>query len=373
MKRFGLFVDAGNLQSGGAAQVGSAVLTDFARLGKEDLSGNQWPLLQRWAYRASPPVARNIKALVDAGEPLILGKAGNQFRESGPFTPSPRAEVRFSIFGPTRGIRGRNQLVGCADGLTLLRWPEEITKMYPGRNLRIHAKRALWKKEVRRSQIVVEAPHLKDALIDLGASEENVHVVPNALNPAFHEMSERRLLPYDGERPFRLFYPARGYLYKNHAMMPSISSICRDAGLDVEFQTTLSPEEFAELGLSGERSIRNLGVLSISDTAEAYQSADAVFFPSLLETFSATPLEAMAVGCPLIASDREFVRNVAQTAAIYFEPTDPESAAEAIMSVASLSRATHSEVSRGKLIADDWPTSQQRSMSYLKILHQICT
>ena len=57
---------------------------------------------------------------------------------------------------------------------------------------------------------------------------------------------------------------------------------------------------------------------------------DAIIFPSLLECFSATPLEAMAMEKPFFASDREFIRDVCSDYALYFDPEDPISAANVI-------------------------------------------
>ena len=45
-------------------------------------------------------------------------------------------------------------------------------------------------------------------------------------------------------------------------------------------------------------------------------------FPSLYEGFGLPPLEAMAYGCPVAASDRGSLREVCGDAAVYFDPLD---------------------------------------------------
>ena len=54
---------------------------------------------------------------------------------------------------------------------------------------------------------------------------------------------------------------------------------------------------------------------------------DAIIFPSLLECFSATPLEAMAMGKPVFVSDTPFNRDVCGDYGIYFNPHDSSEAA----------------------------------------------
>jgi glycosyltransferase involved in cell wall biosynthesis len=57
---------------------------------------------------------------------------------------------------------------------------------------------------------------------------------------------------------------------------------------------------------------------------------DAVIFPSMLECFSATPLEAMIMRKPLFASNMTFNHNICLDYAFYFDPHSAESAADAI-------------------------------------------
>jgi glycosyltransferase involved in cell wall biosynthesis len=47
-------------------------------------------------------------------------------------------------------------------------------------------------------------------------------------------------------------------------------------------------------------------------------------FPSLAEGFGIPPLEAMALGCPVVASDRASLPEVCGDAALYASATDPE-------------------------------------------------
>jgi glycosyltransferase involved in cell wall biosynthesis len=59
-----------------------------------------------------------------------------------------------------------------------------------------------------------------------------------------------------------------------------------------------------------------------------YQNAACFVFPSIYEGFGIPPLEAMSCGCPVIASTAEAVQEVCGSAALYFDPKQPEQLAQ---------------------------------------------
>jgi glycosyltransferase involved in cell wall biosynthesis len=67
--------------------------------------------------------------------------------------------------------------------------------------------------------------------------------------------------------------------------------------------------------------------------AALYRNADAFVFPSLYEGFGIPILESMQMGCPAIVSGRSSFPEVADEAAVYFDPDDAESIADAVQRV----------------------------------------
>lgn len=64
-----------------------------------------------------------------------------------------------------------------------------------------------------------------------------------------------------------------------------------------------------------------------------YHHAEAFVFPSLNEGFGIPVLEAFGAGCPAVLSNRSSLPEVAGDAAVYFDPEDNESIADAIEQV----------------------------------------
>jgi len=78
-----------------------------------------------------------------------------------------------------------------------------------------------------------------------------------------------------------------------------------------------------------------LGRVSDDDLASLLRSALCLAFPSLTEGFGLPLVEAMAIGCPVVASDRPSLREVCGTAGLLASPTDPEAWLDRFRSLAT--------------------------------------
>jgi len=67
--------------------------------------------------------------------------------------------------------------------------------------------------------------------------------------------------------------------------------------------------------------------------AAHYQNAAAFVYPSLYEGFGIPPLEAMALGCPVICSNTSSVPEIVGVAGEYFDPEHIESIRTSVESV----------------------------------------
>ncbi|MDJ1157079.1 glycosyltransferase family 1 protein [Chelatococcus sp. SYSU_G07232] len=76
-----------------------------------------------------------------------------------------------------------------------------------------------------------------------------------------------------------------------------------------------------------------LGPLSDGELAALLGDCLCLAFPSLTEGFGLPPLEAMALGCPVVTSDRASLPEVCGEAALYASPTAPEEWSEALFAL----------------------------------------
>ena len=170
-------------------------------------------------------------------------------------------------------------------------------------------------------RVVVISEWVKNRVVArLGLDPERVHAIHLGVD---HE----RFSPDAGvpHEPF-LLYPARPWPHKNHARLfeafarvreerPHLTLVLTGVGHDAD----ALPE-----------GIETRGGVSTDELVSLYRRASALVFPSLYEGFGLPPVEAMACGCPVAASDAGSLPEVVGDAAVLFDPREPESIAAGI-------------------------------------------
>ncbi len=92
----------------------------------------------------------------------------------------------------------------------------------------------------------------------------------------------------------------------------------------------LSDDFDARLRGVGGLEVSLAGYVSDAELAWLFQNCFAFIYPSLFEGFGMPVLEALCFGSPVLCSQTSSLPEVAGTAAIYFDPLDPESIANAM-------------------------------------------
>lgn len=85
-----------------------------------------------------------------------------------------------------------------------------------------------------------------------------------------------------------------------------------------------------------------------NDLTEIYKNALCLVFPSIYEGFGIPTLEAMASGCPVIASNMASIPEVCDNAAIYFDPKNIKDIADRIKTILSDENLRSDLIERGK-------------------------
>jgi len=181
--------------------------------------------------------------------------------------------------------------------------------------------------------------------------------MPNLLSAPFPNREHRHFhaLPPKLEGEIRLFYPARAYPHKNHKFLTEVSrSYFGSFGSSVTFVVTLTAEEFLRTFSNNQENIINAGVVSAAELPSLYEQTDGLFFPSLNETFSSSPLEAAFMRRPIIISDRPFARDVLSGHASYFDPFNSADAAQRIYELRLLMAEESTEHKKQLELAQGW-------------------
>ncbi|WP_374945163.1 glycosyltransferase [Sphingomonas sp.] len=365
MKR--VLLDFSNLRVGGGVQVASATLQELSAPALRE----RYPwLIDRTAIRISPAVRGHL-SIDTATLPGVVEVVETRPTVLAPLKPSRDAfDVRFTLFGPTyTGRLARREIAGFAE-VTLVYDPVEYGQAHRARPLRERIGVAIKRRLVGRSDIyVIETDAIAARLTArYGIAPSRIRVVPNRPHPVIRaaKVPARSARVAPGE--LHLLYPTRAYPHKNLDIIgPTGDLYAARSGRRLVVHTTLRADEWQALSPESRRSMHNHGEVTPGGLAQIYTTVDGVFFPSLLEASSATPLEANVLGVPLIASDRDFVRASAKAQG-WFDPANPGSIVDSLLDFedgipAAWSRAAGVSQAYRRVL-----DSSNRTESYLDII-----
>jgi len=272
-------------------------------------------LAHRWYWESV-----NLPALVRKFRPNVIFNVGNRGLVS---PPCPQATLiqdshllyPFSHFGRISGL-------------------ERFKFWYHRRHLR---------KSLRATQLLFcQTQVAEQRLRGVYGNGFLIRHCPNQFSTFVRPAAETTLEP-DSLRPFhdkfKLFVLTRYYTHKNLEIIPRVFWQHRRELRDVAVVLTIAPDQHpnaAKLlrdvkrhGL--EQNIITVGPLRQNELPAYYEHTDALFLPTLLESFSGTFLETMQFGRPILTSDMDFAHGVCGDAAIYFDPHNVDNICEAIL------------------------------------------
>lgn len=223
----------------------------------------------------------------------------------------------------------------------------------------------------RADHLIVELDHVKTGLLrrNIG-TDTSICVVRNCLSSLYLKPETwQSVVIAENEADIRLGFVGRNYPHKNTRIFPAlIETLYREYGIRASIQVTFTDEEWATCDETFRSTVSNAGALSVAQCPSFYRSMDAVIFPSLLECFSATPLEAMAMERPLFASDRPFNRDVCAGHAYYFDPLDPADAAAKIAGYLQDKNPKDVKLKAARDHALTFSSATDRAQQYLDLL-----
>ena len=194
----------------------------------------------------------------------------------------------------------------------------------------------------RAARVIAVSRFTRDDLVRrYRLDEEKIAVIHEAAGPAFRVLDNARSqpLPEGVTEPFVL---AVGNLEprKNLArLVEAFAAVAREPGITAKLvlvgkakgQADTLGRLVAQHGLGGR--VIFTGFVEEDQLVRLYNRAAAFVYPSLYEGFGLPPLESMACGCPVVASNVTAMPEVLGDAALFVDPLSTPALAEAIRSV----------------------------------------
>ena len=152
--------------------------------------------------------------------------------------------------------------------------------------------------------------------------EQQIQITPFFKKPSPKKTSVKEFAP------FRFFYPALFHKYKNHYQLFLAWEMFVEQVPEAKLVISLEKSQLAKICAARVfsdafyESLDCLGKLTFEQTQEIMAGASALVFPSKTESFGMPLLEATSLGVPIIAAERDYVRDVCNPD----ETFDPNSA-----------------------------------------------
>jgi glycosyltransferase involved in cell wall biosynthesis len=367
-----VLVNATTLVVGGGIQVAASFIIE-AESASADID---------WHYAVSPQVAEELASLGVIPKNLTLfpdspARDKSQRQRLVMLEKSLQPDVVFTIFGPAYVKFAAPHLCGVAVG-----WVTHSTRLaystVPGwmNRLRIvlaSIYKGWWLR--RADGWVVEAENARAGMLKrLGIPSSKVAIVPNSCAAVFNQAHLPPASRPQSADKLSLIYVSAYYPHKHIEFVPEVAAALSKVAPDRDFEFVLTLPEDAEstarilqnaekLGVS--KHIRNAGRVSLNGVIELYRNAQICFMPSLLETFSATYPEAMALGRPIVTTDLDFAHVVCQDAAEYYPATDADAAVRAILRLLNSEETWQSRIRAGTRVLEGLPTAQRKYELYV--------
>jgi glycosyltransferase involved in cell wall biosynthesis len=212
----------------------------------------------------------------------------------------------------------------------------------------------------RAAYVLVLNSRGKKEIVDLyGVAEERVRAL-TLPTPGFAlregaQVREKQSLAHLGVQGEYLFYPAQFWSHKNHVCLLLALRILKEKhGYKPQLVLTGSDKgnkSYVEQ-MVGDYALREqvifAGFVSREDLATLYRQSFALVFPSFFGPENLPPLEAFALGCPVVASAIPGHDEQLAGAALLADPTQPEAWAEAIWRLHQETGLREAQIAKGR-------------------------
>jgi len=367
-----LIINTSNISIGGGLQVALSVLHELKKF-----NDNKYYVF----------LSRNLNKQIKASEypdnfifykiDLSINDFFKRIKTLNALEKTIKPDAVFTVFGPTYWRPKSIHITGFAIGWAIN--PDSIAFTVLSVKQKIQKKIQNFIKlkcaTIESSFFFVETETVKKRLSKFGGVPlNNIYIVGNTYNNHFltSQDEKKKILPEREKKDeFRFISISANYPHKNLAILNDVIPILKNKKLNVRFYLTIRHEEFKSNFIQNSDYITNLGPVDVSTCPYLYKETDALFLPTLLESFSASYPEAMISKRPILTSNLDFAREICNDAALYFNPLSPMDIAKKIEVIISNPKLSEKLIGLGNKRLLDFPKPNERVEKYLKTLSKL--
>lgn len=281
----------------------------------------------------------------------------------------------FSVFGPTYWKPKSKHIMGFANGLYVYDDLPYMQNMLFLEKIKLNIKKYYHRMLLKKNAdlYIVQTYDMKNRFSNFtNIPKDKIEVVSSKYDSIFeNEINELNLLPEKKEDEFWFVTISAYYPHKKLDLINDLVMLIKEKGLNIKFILTL-PSDIIEAKFKKSMDhIINLGPVKLDECPYIYSKADALFLPTLVESFTASYPEAMKMKKPILTSHYTFATSVCKDAALYFNPYDIQDIMKQIVRIYSDKELYEIMLLKASLIVEKLPSSRQRANEYLKLCKKV--
>ncbi len=214
-------------------------------------------------------------------------------------------------------------------------------------------------------------------------ASNRLFVVHNAFDSSIKDffINESGFGKLQGKSEIRIFCPGAAYIHKGFQFIPPIiSELKKITNGEFKFVLTLPTNSKIWLEIHKQledlklvQSVENIGPFNYANIKTLLADSDIVFVPSLLETFSASYLEAMCARKKLVVADRQYAMEVCGDYAVYVDPMDSKRTAQTFKKLFTDYKISVEEKFFGDAILKHYGSQDERFEKLVALMSNILT
>ncbi len=361
-----IIINTTNLRKGGALQVALSLIEELKNIDDNEYFVFLSPAFDDLVSTVGLPKNIQIYRFDFPSRFILLDKVISSLNN---LEAEINPDCVFTVFGPTYWIPKSKHVMGFANGIHLYKDLPYLKNLNKLQKLKwfvlgyYHA----WLLTRKTDIFIVETEDMKCRLAKfIHVDEDNIKVVANTHHTIFcHLVNDLNILPPKRDIDEFWFITVSAYYpHKNIEVIKKVIPLLNNKRY--KFIVTLPNEVFSNIFQGYEDQVMNVGPITIAECPYFYSKADALFLPTLVESFTASYPEAMRMYKPILTSNYSFAKTICQDAALYFDPYDPYEIADRIVSVSTDKQLYQELVENGVKRLNKFPTALQRAQAYIK-------
>jgi glycosyltransferase involved in cell wall biosynthesis len=221
--------------------------------------------------------------------------------------------------------------------------------------------------------IIVQTKNIADRLLEIyGCKNIEVIATPLGFNQSYNDNFYEINLSQDKKY---FFYPASYSTHKNFDMVFELLKLMNEKKVPFILILTLDLNVAAEflykIKLNSFDNVINLGTVNLEFLPSLYNQVDALFFPSLMETYGFPYIEAMSLGKPILTSNLDFAHALCDDVAFYFNPFDVQSMLDVMFNFDKDLVELNKRITRGKFRVDEIPKWKDVTLKFDNLINSV--